>query len=730
MHARLFLLLIPLFQFGIFVTPCFSLTAEVKDHLGSPALFVNGAPQVPMMFWGHASDAARAKKSAGEAGFEKSVYTQQACLAASVGIHLHSFETLMPWPKPGEAADFSDVDLVFEAALEADPNALLLPRFSANAPIWWLDQHPGHEMVYSDGGTPETIRTQSMGSKVWRREAVQNLRVFVRHCEEKFGDHMLGYHPCGQHTAEWFYERSWEPVYHGFEEAFRSAFSDWALAKHGSFEGLRRAWNQPDLNENDLKVPTIEQREHSTLGLFRDPQSERFVIDFNEFQQDIVVETLEEMARAIKEETGRKKLVTFFYGYYFELSGIPKGAQNSGHLALSRLLACPDVDILCSPISYGDRGLGGSGAFMSAVDSVRAAGKLWLNEDDTRTYLSPPENPFSRVDTLERSRWVHQRNVAQLLPRRLACWFMDLGNEGWLNAKELWDNIGALRQTYSEQLGEPAVWDPEVAVVVDEKGPLYLADTWELTRFLPAIFRSEFYRMGTGFRIHLLSDVLSGRLKLPKVTLFIGCFHLTPEERKTVAEAIKDKTAVWFYGDGFLDDQGGSIDNMTDLMGFDFNQEMEGGSAQIRFESGSPLTMNLKDPACGPEVTLRPRWSIEPTEGVIPLARFGDGRIAAAVKRTGQGRSIFLGTLGCPAQVLRNILEESGVWVYVDSDDVVISDGRFLSITATHGGLKRIHLPPRAELSPIGKGGTLEPEECCVQVSLEEGETRAYWIKR
>ena len=37
---------------------------------------------------------------------------------------------------------------------------------------------------------------------------------------------------------------------------------------------------------------------------------------------------------------------------------------------------------------------------------------------------------------------VHRRNFAQIFPRRMGCWYMDLGNTGWMQDKALWENIG------------------------------------------------------------------------------------------------------------------------------------------------------------------------------------------------------------------------------------------------------------------------------------------------
>ena len=198
-----------------------------------------------------------------------------------------------------------------------------------------------------------------------------HLRALVRHCEKEFGDHILGYHPCGQHTGEWFYERSWEERLSDFSPAMNMGFRKWLQMRYGTVAALREAWNNPEVTFDTASVPSAEQQRHATLGFFRDPVAERFVSDYFLYKQIAMEEPLEMMARVIKEETKRTKLTCFFYGYIFDMHGIPMGPQTSGHLAMSRMLQCPDVDILCSPISYLDRELGGAGCFMSAVDSVR-----------------------------------------------------------------------------------------------------------------------------------------------------------------------------------------------------------------------------------------------------------------------------------------------------------------------------------------------------------------------
>ena len=57
-----------------------------------------------------------------------SAYVQQVRLARDAGVRIYSFSLGMPWPAPGQRADFGEVDRCIETTLREDPQALLLPR--------------------------------------------------------------------------------------------------------------------------------------------------------------------------------------------------------------------------------------------------------------------------------------------------------------------------------------------------------------------------------------------------------------------------------------------------------------------------------------------------------------------------------------------------------------------------------------------------------------------------
>ncbi len=650
-----------------------------------------------------------------------SIYQNQVRMAAAAGIHIHSFGIPMPWPQDGEKPDFSGVASAFEATLKADPQALFLPRFGMSAPGWWQKAHPEECLTFDDGQT----RGECPASTLWRETSLKHLRALVRFCEDNYGDSLLGYHPCGQHTGEWFYQRSWEPRLSGFSQAMTAGFRRWLRSRYTTDEALRTAWRDPHSSLVSASAPTADERRTTTHGLFRDPQRERKVLDFYEYKQLAMEEPLEAIAHAIKQETDGKKLVTLFYGYFFDMSGIPSGPQISGHLAMERLLKCPDVDILCSPISYFDRQSGGAGLFMTAVDSVRAAGKLWLNEDDTRTYLTPSKAGFGRVETPQQTFWVHQRNYGHILPRRMACWYMDLGGIGWLNGQDVWDNIGKLKQHYDANIARPATFHPEVAVIVDERSPFAIACTRTIMYSQSYVLRNRLYRMGAPIRMHYLGDLLAGKVPPSKVYIFLNPFYLDQASRAAIAKATAGKTAVYFYGSGFLGDKADDA-LIGDLIGMKVFR-IDVAKAQATFvKNDSPLLDNLSDEPFGSRTKLSPLWTVLAGAGIKPLATLPGGQVLVAAKQDSNGLRIYIGTTDAPAAFLRNVLKVSGVHIYVDSNDVISADDSFLALTATDGGTKHVTLPKPRIVRDLFDGHVVGENIRNFEVRMVQGETRLF----
>src|ERR1700722_6357861 len=131
-------------------------------------------------------------------------------------------------------------------------------------------------MQWEDGrrekGTPASPR--------YRRDAADQLTAIVTHLEEKFGDHVAGYHPVGQNTGEWFYEDTWKHPLSGYSPSDLAAWRLWLKQRYGSDEALRKAWSDPAVSLEAAAAPTAAQRHAAPAGVFRDPAKERALIDW------------------------------------------------------------------------------------------------------------------------------------------------------------------------------------------------------------------------------------------------------------------------------------------------------------------------------------------------------------------------------------------------------------------------------------------------------------------
>ena len=79
------------------------------------------------------------------------VFASQIKLAAHANVNFVSWGVWsLPWPAPGQPADWKTVDDACDDILKANPNALLIPRISINPPDWWQKAHPEEMMRWED----------------------------------------------------------------------------------------------------------------------------------------------------------------------------------------------------------------------------------------------------------------------------------------------------------------------------------------------------------------------------------------------------------------------------------------------------------------------------------------------------------------------------------------------------------------------------------------------------
>ena len=315
------------------------------------------------------------------------MFRSQVAFAHEAGVDFITPSVPMPWPKEGEEISWRQVDAVVEQVLMANPQAKIIPRVGLEPPQWWKDENPGETMKWLENKINHGS-VVSVSSLKWRKEAGEHLRTLIEYMDTKYPDTMAGYHPCAQNTSEWFYRDSWQQEFHGYSDCEQAGFRRWLAKKYETDAALQAAWRNPNVTLATAVTPLPkERREAAVYGMLLLPGEAQPVLDHNLFLQDEMTDALMSIAHVVRDATKGHKLSVYFYGYGFEFSTMGR-MSACGHLAMRRLLECPDIDILCSPLSYYDRLSGGGGHIMTVCESVTNSGKMWLVEDDTRTYLA------------------------------------------------------------------------------------------------------------------------------------------------------------------------------------------------------------------------------------------------------------------------------------------------------------------------------------------------------
>lgn len=649
-------------------------------------------------------------------------YASQIKLAADAGVDFVSFPVGMPWPEPGKPIDWTASDRACEAVLSVNPRALLLPRVGMDAPVWWLKAHPDDAMLWENGPRHHA----AVASSQYSHDAAERLAALIAHLEEKFGDRIAGYHPCGQNTGEWFYEDTWKPQLSGYSPIELAAWRTWLKRRYGDDAALRQAWHAAEVTLGTASLPTPAARHAAPAGVFRDPATERAIIDFNEFQQEMMADCVSQFAHAARTASQGRKLVVFFYGYLFEFGAVQGGPAIAGHYGLRRALGCPDIDVLCSPISYYDRGRGESAPSMTAAESVALAGKMWLNEDDTATHLSLGNAPGhkERVSTLPETNALLVRNVAQEAMRNFGVWWMDLGGTGWFDDPGMWAEMTRLKPLDEALLAHPTPFRPAVAAVIDERSMVRVA-AGGTTVTRPGVYmvRNPLGRMGAPYGQYLLDDVAAGKVPA-KMYVMLTSWCLSAQQRKSLLQATREATKIWCYAPGYFDDLRVSPEAMREVTGFDLQPVTPEKAWAEPTEMGKKLGLTQ---GWGAKTRVRPLFAAVDAKPDEVLARYSDGSAAVAMRRGPNGLSVFVGPPGVTSELLRVAARQSGVHLFTEVDCNVCANGPFLSVHASQDGPLPLRLQGSAEIYDVLTGQSLGrgPQ---VTLPIKFGETRVMRI--
>ncbi len=634
----------------------------------------------------------------------------------------------MGWIGPNRY-DYTRFDREVDVILRGDPKAYVFPRLAVSPPDWWYELHPEEMNVYEDG----TRMGVCMASELWLREAGEAFTKLMEHVKEApYNDHFIGYQVTGG-INEWFYW-GWGGLESGQSDVTRKfpdyssrmldGFRRWLEQKYdGDAEALQGSWKKAKVEFETATIPSKEERLSTDLNLFRDPSVSRRVSDYYEFFSEVDADAVIHFCKLGKNATrGEGKILGAFYGYLMNAAGHPYCQQHWGHQALKKVLDTPEVEFLCAPYQYINRGPGGVDGQQAPISSIMLSGKLWLTEVDGATHLAKgpyvPEGPGT-PSTIEETVGILKRDFSNVLTRGVGMWWMDLEVAGgWYSDPRILECISKLREIAEQSLSLDRTYRGGVALIIDSETPYYLKPGIELSYSLSFMQTVLGYsRMGTPYDIYLHDDLANPEMPEYQLYIFVNTFYLTESEREAIKRRIRreGKTALWMYAPGFIGEKGLSVESMYDLTGIHTKYRKLEHDPHRR---GAPLYMYITDykhpitrgiplnTVWGTDSPIGPMFYCDDPEathlGNIMPPQMGE-KHGFCLKEFEHWRSIFIGAPNVPSWVLRNICKYAGVHVYSDYDDVVYASDRFLAIHTKHGARRTVRLPRRTNVYDLFK---------------------------
>lgn len=609
----------------------------------------------------------------------------------------------------------------------AAPNGAVMLRLHLNPSKEWIQQNPDewvgyadtdpvdppihglHRPLAHDGASPIRASFYSQKWQDWAHTKLQDFCAQLAASPE--GDALFGLQLANGVYGEW---HQFGFIHHDPDTGPAStvAFRAWLKNKYQDETALAAAWNAPGLTWDTANVPDSPAREKASIGILRDPQTQRAVIDYFTFQHTTLTDIVVSFGATAKAAWPRPLITAAFFGYFYSIFGRQAaGAQ----LAAENALNSPHLDAWCSPQSYeaNARAFGGPGNARGIIGVVRRAGKLWLDEMDMPTSHvgCPWEEDFKSTPADDLA--IHRRNVLQPVTRGGGQWWYDFGpigptpdfasggNCGWWDTPELLADVEAVNRIAQERVNRPFARPADVLLVHDpmsffhtvsqrhppaEFGKLPFTTSDPITPLLVDDLLHGLYATGMAFDEALLSELGTLDLSPYRLVLFATTPVITPAQRKVLNERVAQDGrhiallgfAGWSDGETTKPAHSGSLSGIPTRL-----HTLESVSHELKLDRES------EKHALEPNVGI-PAFRAGPAD---IIGRWSDETISAA-RRTTEAATWW--TFALPPTTpafLRKLALTAGCHAFNDHAEVtLIGDGLIIPHTI-EGGPRRLQWP-------------------------------------
>lgn len=702
-------------------------TTAVRGHRGRPVFTLNGQPYTKPVF---------------ETYVPEERYFRQFAVA---GTEVFSFSTNLgagfwfpTWLGP-DSWDFSHLDELAHRVIKANPNGLLLPRILLSTPDWWVAQNPEECQILANGKRTYTPAV-SMGrggkaypsivSAKWRRDMGNGLKRVLHHIRESdYGAHLFGVMVTGLMTEEWYHWSIHTNELADYSPHATRAFQKWLRQRYRTTDALRKAWNAPEIDYHTVTVPPQEARQRGRERTFRAPATEKNVIDYYLFYNEIIPDTIDYFCGVAKEVTERKKVVGAFYAFMFEFGGDPE----FGHNALGRLVQSKNLDFVMVTASYGNRELGTGADYMRApITSVALHQKLWYHDNDTVSFrfreihskgswteetIRNEALRLGATETPPETIWQYRRGAGFVLGNGVFQSFFDL-HGGYFDDPQLLEEIKRLNVVFEESKQYNLSSCAEVLLVADETSCAYTTFQSPLLEQTLRPTQVSLCKMGAPYDCILTDDLALLDTARYKLVIFLNAYHLTDAQRRLIRRKLlnRGRTVLWCYAPGYFNGSVASVEAMRALTGINIvpsENEARFAPGSLLRHSDHPLIRRFQESGVelmgdrltsgtriGPHGKNAKLFSVQDGDAITlgTLDSPGQEAVTLASKKMRGWTSYYTITPVLPPLFYRELARLAGVHIYNDRDEALYANRSYLTVAANQAGPRTLHLPQKSDV--------------------------------
>ena len=605
------------------------------------------------------------------------------------------------WVGPGQY-DFSPIDRQMEMFMENAPEGYFAPMFQIDTRPWYLKEDKNRPNSF-------TNLSQIAGDPQFIRDTAEYLKAVVTHCEEKYGDRIWGYFMLGGTTTEWFSDFDYEAPHPIKEAAYRRYLGD----ENASLPAK-------ELLDRTGKV--FLEKDESDIAVFR------------RFHAHLISDLILSCASAVQSVIHHQKLLGLYFGYLFEL-GTPR-LHNAGSLDYERVFDSPDIDMISSPSAYGYRKLTDPSAFMLPQKALDRRSKLYFLEFDHRTHTTPKvinepvysESGNQIYDVLDfpgsDSACKTELESINLLYRDFvlceangaALWWFDM-LDGWFRSEGMMNAISHMIQIDKELMNTERRSVAQIAVFAEGESMYRVRKTAPIASGCLSDFRRMMAETGAPYDLYSISDLADPAMEKYSFYIFLNQYELTEESRARIDSVCRrqGKTVLWLYAPDYAANGENSVRRITETTGITVC-ETDRAPGRLMWNGDAALSASA------------PHFFIDDPAAKI-VARFEDGRAAVAEKEVCGCRSIYAALWRLPSTLLRELAEQSGIFLYSRSPLIyAYANSAFLGVYNASEEEALLHVPADGEyFDQIGKEVFTARDGLLL---LPKRELRAYLLTR